>query len=97
MHKFPLKPNFSYLAFFYWQLDRSVTNLWAMLFKKEKWIEDEELGFLKAKNKIYVEKADLYVSIDDILNHLTYALELNWFWLFQLSHFNVNIKYPTIF
>lgn len=129
-----------------------------MLFKKEKWIEDEELGFLKAKtlifmtsrikwkkrinflgfdvdvmvsgtleklnaterkimvnalsnttllekqvleaiqllcfknnvesdvwesyfrcSQIYIEKADLYVSIDDILNHLTYELELKWF------------------
>jgi len=129
-----------------------------MLFKKEKWIEDEELGFLKAKTLIFmtsrikwkkriefmgfdvavsvsgtleklnaterkimanalsnttllekqvleaiqvlclknnvasdawesyfrcsqinVENADLYVSIDDILNHLTYELELNWF------------------
>ena len=129
-----------------------------MLFKKEKWLEDEELGFLKAKtlifetssikwkkridflgfdvdvmvlgtphslnraqrkiiisalnekkllekqvkevikglcnkhsvkfdawdahykcSQIYVEKTDLYISIDDILNHLTYELELNWF------------------
>ena len=129
-----------------------------MLFKKEKWIEDEELGFLKAKtlifetssikwrkridflgfdvdvmvsgtshslnraqrkiiigalnekkllekqvkevikglcnkhsvkfdawdayyrcSQIYVEKADLYISIDDLLNHKTYELELNWF------------------
>jgi transposase len=129
-----------------------------MLFKKEKWLEDEELGFLKAKtlifetssikwkkridflgfdvdvmvsgtphnlnkaqrkiiisalnekkllekqvkevikglcnkqsvkfdawdacymcSQIYVEKADLYISIDVILNHLTYELELNWF------------------
>ena len=129
-----------------------------MLFKKERWLEDEELGFLKAKslifetssikwkkridflgfdvdvmvsgtshslnraqrkiiisalnekkilekqvkevikglcNKhsvkfdaweayfkcshIYVDKAELYISIDDILNHLTYELELKWF------------------
>ena len=129
-----------------------------MLFKKEKWIEDEELGFLKAKtlifetssikwrkridflgfdvdvmvsgtshslnraqrkiiigalnekkllekqvkevikglcNKhsgkfdawdayyrcshIYVDGAELYISIEDIENHLSYDLELHWF------------------
>jgi len=129
-----------------------------MLFKKEKWLEDEELGFLKAKslifetssikwkkridflgfdvdvtvsgtpyslngtqrkiiicalnekkllekqvkevinglcNKhtvnldaweeyfrcshIYVDKTELYISIHDLLNHLTYEMELEWF------------------
>jgi hypothetical protein len=30
-------------------------------------------------SQIYVDKADLYISIGDLSNHLTYELELYWF------------------